>query len=71
LVVVRYDVSIYVTIFCSDSFAAAIQANLLADLKIDGFGNTAFVAFMFILILVVFPIALMLLLLVQKQIISN
>jgi len=58
-------------LFCFDAIFAAIQANSTSDMRRDGFGNPAFVALMFIIVLILFPVALMLLLLVRKQILSN
>ncbi len=55
-----------------DAFAAALQATLTAnESSEDGFGNPAFVGFLFFVILVLFPIGLGLLLLVKKNIIPN
>jgi hypothetical protein len=56
----------------SDIFNAALQATLTArESSEDGFGSPAFVGFLFVIILVLFPIGLGLLFLVKKNIIPN
>jgi hypothetical protein len=51
--------------------SAANQSNFIVGAAFDGFGSPSFVAFLFIVILVIFPIGLALLLLIKTNIIEN